>query len=193
MSIFSKENIKFAKRWIKNPSRMGTFLPLSPKVGKKLIDNMPEISDNGYILEIGSGSGALTKFLYQNEKINKRIICIEIDKELCNILHSKFPELSIINQSAAELERYIDHDLLNKVEIIVSSIPFLSINKSITNAIINSCVKIMNLNHGKMLHVSYTPFVRIKSSNYGMKKIFCKPIWGVPITYLNCYEINNDS
>ena len=57
-----KETIKFAKSWVSNPSRMGTFLPLSPRVGKNLVSCLPTISEDSYILEIGSGTGSLTKF-----------------------------------------------------------------------------------------------------------------------------------
>ncbi|QEK37947.1 methyltransferase [Candidatus Cytomitobacter indipagum] len=185
MAIFNKENIKFAKSWIKNPKRMGTFLPLSSKVGKKMIHSMPKVSDNGLILEIGSGSGALTEFISSSNNADK-IICVEIDEELCKILQKKFPKAIIHNKSASKFNEYIPNDILNNVEVIISSIPFMSVGKTITKEIITSCVDVLKSNNGVIIHVAYTPFVPFAS--YGMKKVFCKSVWGIPMTYIHCYK-----
>ncbi len=187
MSIFSRENIKFAKRWLAHPLRMGTFLPLPSKAGRELIKKIPQLSENGYILEIGSGSGSLTKFLYDDEKINKKIICMEIDSELCDVLDQKFPDVKIINANAAKFEKSIDGDLLKNVEVIVSSIPFLSLDRAVTKQIFESCSKVLN-NGAVMFHISYTPFIPVKHESYGMKKDFVKTLIGIPMTYLHCYK-----
>ncbi len=192
MSIFNRENLKFAQRWLSNPLRMGTFLPLPSKAGKELIKQMPKLSKDGYVLELGSGSGSLTRFLYEDKDIDKRIICLEIDSKLCEVLRSKFSGIEILNQSAADFEKNIDQSILSKVEVIVSSIPFLTLDQYVKKQIFQSCSSLLNKG-AVMFHVSYTPLIPVKCNQYNIKRDFIKTLISIPIIYLQCYKNSNST
>lgn len=61
---------------------------------EKLIDivNFSNININDYVLEIGPGNGALTKYLSEN---SKQVVCIELDKTLIDILNKNFQNTNV--------------------------------------------------------------------------------------------------
>jgi len=82
-----------------------------------------DIKPGDFIVEIGSGQGAITKYIL---KQTKNVIAVEYDINNCNILKEKFPELEIMNEdiltlSLADIVRKKDLD--QKLRII-GNIPY---------------------------------------------------------------------
>ena len=76
------------------------------------------ISDNDVVLEIGPGDGILTKLL---AKKAKKVVAIEIDRELINNLKNSLPyNVDLIAGDALK----IDYNILPKFNKIVSNLPF---------------------------------------------------------------------
>ena len=57
-------------------------------------------------------------------------------------LRDKFDDVQVINDSATNIFECIDSNILSKVSIIVSSVPFASINKDVRDDIFTVCAKI---------------------------------------------------
>jgi 16S rRNA (adenine1518-N6/adenine1519-N6)-dimethyltransferase len=81
------------------------------------------IKSDDFIIEIGSGQGAITKYILSH---TENLIAVEYDINNCNILREKFPELEIINEdiltlSLADIVR--KKDLAQKLRII-GNIPY---------------------------------------------------------------------
>lgn len=60
----------------------------------KRITQFSEISDDDYVIEIGPGTGALTKYLIPK---TKNLICIEIDKRAVQVLRREYQNLEVLN------------------------------------------------------------------------------------------------
>ena len=60
----------------------------------KRIAQFSEISDDDYVIEIGPGTGALTKYLIPK---TKNLICIEIDKRAVQVLRREYQNLEVLN------------------------------------------------------------------------------------------------
>lgn len=73
-------------------------------VDKNIIRKIVEIfspAENDLIVEIGPGNGALTEELI---KYSKKLILVEIDKELIPDLENKFPEVKILNKDILDCD-----------------------------------------------------------------------------------------
>jgi 16S rRNA (adenine1518-N6/adenine1519-N6)-dimethyltransferase len=68
-------------------------------IARNIVDAF-DVNGKDYILEIGSGQGALTKFLLEK---TESTIAVEIDPANCAILQDKFPQLNILNQDFLRL------------------------------------------------------------------------------------------
>ncbi|NTU68623.1 MAG: hypothetical protein HGB02_07065 [Chlorobiaceae bacterium] len=86
----------FIKAYLKNPSRTGSVIPSSDRLGKAFADQL-ELLPVNRIVELGPGTGALTKHIAgSSPKL------VEIDRELCNVLANRFPGCIIENRCAVE-------------------------------------------------------------------------------------------
>ncbi len=94
------------------------------------IANGADIQEKDLVIEIGPGLGSLTKILLEKAR---KVICVELDKKMINILHSRFimfSNLEIINQDILKLdlkdlisqEREKDNEIQNVK--VVANLPY---------------------------------------------------------------------
>lgn len=98
--------------------RMGQNFLVNNNAVRKILE-AAKISRNDYVLEIGAGTGILTKELLKA----KRVFALEKDPDLCNILRKKFKEnknIEIVEGDALKIET----DFLPKNYKIVANIPY---------------------------------------------------------------------
>lgn len=86
----------FLKAYLKNPSRTGSVIPSSERLGKAFAEQLAALSAKR-IVELGPGTGAITEHIAENSPH-----LVEIDKELCRLLSERFPECVIENRCAIE-------------------------------------------------------------------------------------------
>ena len=112
----------------------------------KNITNSLTLNKDTLVVEIGPGLGALTQELL---KISKKVIAIEIDKNMVNVLKQNLDEdnLEIINEDflKVDLNGLIERNNEFKEVIIVSNLPYY-----ITSDILE---KIISLNNKKITKV----------------------------------------
>ena len=76
---------------------------INDRAAKRIVDSL-NIQEGDTVLEIGAGKGALTKYLLRKAK---KVIAVELDKELCQYLEQKFLEkknLVLINQDILKID-----------------------------------------------------------------------------------------
>ena len=101
-----------------------------------IITNLGQISSNDIVLEVGPGTGNLTKKIL--EKKPKKLIIIEKDRNLSKILKEKFNnDVEIIND---DILNYNHEIIKNKKIIIFGNLPY-----NISTQILTSWIKIKSL------------------------------------------------
>ncbi len=124
------ETKKLLKKYKIRPNRRkGQNFIIDYKIIEKQI-RFANISNQDIVVEIGAGLGTLTQFLAE---ISKKVIAIEIDKRLIQILEdrfSTFKNVEIIHGDILDLELPLD---FNKI---VSNIPY-SISSPLTFKILD--------------------------------------------------------
>ena len=117
--IMNKYNIKANKS-------LGQNFLIDEYVIKSIIDSS-EIEKDDLIIEIGPGLGTLTKYLLEKAK---KVICIELDKKMVNILLDRFSlydNFEILNQDILKvnLENIIKNERKNIKNVkVVANLPY---------------------------------------------------------------------
>jgi 16S rRNA (adenine1518-N6/adenine1519-N6)-dimethyltransferase len=73
---------------VKAKKQLGQHFLIDQNIAKKIVDYLPD--ETLSVLEIGPGTGVLTKYLFQKKDID--LIAMDVDKESIDFLHQKFPE-----------------------------------------------------------------------------------------------------
>jgi phospholipid N-methyltransferase len=113
--------LRFLQRFFLHPKTIGAIAPTSKWTAHLMAE---PISPSASILEIGAGTGALTREILKRIDHSEQLTLVEIDPELAEILHQNFPFLKVnVEDVERSLQRKISYDA------VVSGIPFASMDK----------------------------------------------------------------
>ena len=166
-SITTAENKLFFKQWLRSPAQLGTFAPISWKLAD-LVAKQLNINTNTKIVEIGAGTGRLTRALLARGANIENLTMVELDQRMSvfleNSLQQMYPntELKVITDDACNLGKIIPASWGGKVDYVVSAIPLLNLDESIREKIISAALDVLNPLTGSIVHVSYSPVSPIR-------------------------------
>ena len=158
--IQSREGKLFLQQWFKNPKQLGTLAPISVSLAEAAASLIEDT--DGLVVEIGSGTGRLTRALLRGGVKPSNLALVEIDAPMCEFLCETLKEVIpslpyIIHGDAANLQNILPKNFCGKTNTIVSAIPFMYMPTKLRDDIINSCFDIMP-EGGKIIQVSYNPW-----------------------------------
>ena len=182
------KNIQFIKESLKNIKEVGTVLPSSKFIVEKMVAPI-NFKKKLTILELGPGSGVITKKLLEKMSYDSQLICFETNKtfyqELKKINDNK---MVLINKSAEKMKLHLDEFEIEKVDYIVSSVPLVSLSKETTNKILSVSVEILGKS-GKLIQLQYTKLLDKKlKSYYNQIDIQFTPKYYLPAFIYTCHN-----
>ncbi len=138
-----KENLQFLQAFLKNPMKVGAIAPSSPELAAEMLHGITPDEDN-IVLELGVGTGAITKFLQDVIPNKDSYLGFELDQELVDNLHTKFSDMNIVCANAANAFSIHQDSGLGKVRYLVCCLPFATLPKEASDAILVEIVKFMD-------------------------------------------------
>jgi phosphatidylethanolamine/phosphatidyl-N-methylethanolamine N-methyltransferase len=138
-----KENLQFLQAFLKNPLKVGAITPSSPELVAKILDGI-QPDDNNIVLELGVGTGAVTKFLREVVPSKESYLGIELDDDLVSSLNKNFPDMNIVCGNAADAYSIHENSGLGKVRYVVCCLPFVSLPKEISESVLGEIQKFMD-------------------------------------------------
>lgn len=161
------EKLLFLKRWLKHPLQLGSVTPSSRTLSRLVAKHAQEADQNGYILELGAGTGRLTRALIESGVSPDRIYALELDKEFFDFLDAAIPGIHAIHGNAIDAPRLLPKKVIGKITTVVTGLPFTSIPLEVQKKIIDSCFEVMAPNC-QMLQFTYSPVSPIRSKYLGL-------------------------
>jgi phosphatidylethanolamine/phosphatidyl-N-methylethanolamine N-methyltransferase len=129
------ETFLFLKRWLKDPLRMGAITPSSRELATAMARLVPA-GATGPVLELGGGTGVVTRALLEAGIAAGRLIVVERDEALHAWLAQRFPDVRILLGDAADLQSLLGAVGIERVGAIVSGLPLLAMRESVRERII---------------------------------------------------------
>ncbi|MBV9215064.1 MAG: methyltransferase domain-containing protein [Acidobacteria bacterium] len=137
------ENLQFLQAFLKNPLNVGAIAPSSPELAAEMLAGITPHDDN-IVLELGVGTGAITKFLRSAIPSRGSYLGIELDEDLVKTLNKNYPDMNIICGNAAEAYRIHEESGLGKVRYLVCCLPFVSLPKEVSEMVLTEIEKFMD-------------------------------------------------
>jgi phospholipid N-methyltransferase len=138
-----KENLQFLQAFLKNPLKVGAIAPSSPELAAEMLQGL-QADDHNIVLELGVGTGAITKFLRDAIPSKDSYLGLELDADLVRILNQKYPDMNIICGNAADAYSIHQVSGLGKVRYLVCCLPFVSLPKEISESVLIEIEKFMD-------------------------------------------------
>jgi phospholipid N-methyltransferase len=114
-------------------------------------------SPSGYVVELGAGTGAITKALLERGIPPQKIISVDCSTAMSKVLQERYPKLKVLVGNAARLKALLSDHLdwgADSVSYIVSSLPLRSLPKLEVTSITQEIHKVLP-QEGRYIQYTY--------------------------------------
>jgi phosphatidylethanolamine/phosphatidyl-N-methylethanolamine N-methyltransferase len=151
------ENRLFFRQWIKNPRQLGTLAPISVKLSRLAAhEALKNYTPGTPVVEIGAGTGRLTRALLHAGVRPQDLTVVELDKDMCGFMKKSISGIQVIEGDANHLVDMIQPENLNKVGVVVSAIPLMYLSEDLRKSLMNAAFSVLKPK-AKIVHVTYNP------------------------------------
>lgn len=145
----------FLSRWIRAPLKIGALAPSSRHLGREMARAI-DVRKPGPVIELGGGTGRITRALLEAGVAPDKLIVIEYDEELARLLRDRFPQLRIIHGSATDLLALLKPFGVDHASAVVSGMPLLSMPYEAQKQIVEQSFALMG-SDGTFVQFTYGP------------------------------------
>jgi phosphatidylethanolamine/phosphatidyl-N-methylethanolamine N-methyltransferase len=114
----------FLRRWLANPLQMGSVIPSSPALCRRIAALVERAADE-VVVELGAGTGVISRALLAAGVPADRLVVIEIVRDMADHLRQVLPGVNVIQGDAFELARDLPERLHGKVGTAICGIPLV--------------------------------------------------------------------
>ena len=127
--------------WLQKPMRIAAANPS----GRRFADALArcvELDRPGAVLELGAGTGSLTRGLLRVGCPPDRIIAVENEPRLAAVLRSEFPTVRVIEGDATRIDEFLA-GRSERLAAVVSSLPIKWFRLEAQRAIVKPCLELL--------------------------------------------------
>lgn len=165
--------MSFLVEYLKHPFTIGAVAPSSKYLAKKMLRNVT-FNQARVIIEYGPGTGVFTEEIIKRKKPETVFLIIENNPVFYKKLKEKYESecnVKIELGSAEDVEKYMEKWKIKRADYVISGLPFASLPKSVSKAILTATGKILGTN-GCFITFQYTLFKKkIFESYFKIKDI----------------------
>lgn len=119
------DEVRFIRSWIERPLTMGAVTP-SGKILARTMARYVDPDSDGPVVELGPGTGPVTEALVQAGVAPSRLVLVEFNPTFCRLLHSRYPDATLVQGDAYSLRRLLETLLLQPAAAVVSGLPLVT-------------------------------------------------------------------
>lgn len=177
--------MKFLIEYLKSPRTVGAVAPSSERLAERMVRGI-DFKNAEFIVEYGPGTGVFTDKLVKEKNKDTILILLECNKEFCTQLKERyngFDNIILINDSAENIDKYLKQYNINKVDYVVSGLPFASLPKDVSNKILRQTKNVLNKD-GLFITFQYTLLKKEFIAGYFEKIHIERVLFNVPPAYV---------
>ena len=138
-----REHLKFLANFALRPHKTGSIVPSSRALALKMLSSM-DFSQKQNVIEIGPGTGAVTKVILESLPDRSRYMGIELNKDFVKELVKKFPGVEFHQDSAENLTRYLKSNGESPQYHVIASLPWSLLGTTLQKKMLRTISGIMS-------------------------------------------------
>jgi len=174
MSLSSCAPLVFFRSLVDNPGKVGALAPSSPKLSELMAASV-EPNDIP-VLEIGAGTGSITRALLRRGLRPERLFVIERDPTLAAFLEQKFPGVQVRCAEAVNATRILSAESVGRVQTVISSLPLRNLSPIERMRNVRAMVGTLS-KEGQLIQFTYGSGCPIPSRKLGLKAELLGRVW----------------
>lgn len=114
----------FFRRWLSNPLQMGSIIPSSDALCQRIVRHTRRSSEEA-VLELGAGTGVISRALLESGVPPERLIVVEIVPEMAEHLRSVLRGVLVVEGDARHLPSLLPPHWHGRIGSVVCGIPLV--------------------------------------------------------------------
>ncbi len=168
------EPILFLRSLLNNPLKIGALAPSSPKLSRLMAS--PIEPSEGVVLEIGAGTGSITRAILATGLRPERLVVIERDPSLAAFLQREFPAVRVCCGDAADARRLLSERAIGSVKTVISSLPLRNFTEPDQLQIVNAMMQALATG-GQLIQFTYAPGCPVPRQKLGIEGKCLGRVW----------------
>jgi phosphatidylethanolamine/phosphatidyl-N-methylethanolamine N-methyltransferase len=128
----------FFRHWLRDPLGIGAVAPSGSRVAQAMARQV-DLTRPGTVLELGGGTGAVTRALLAAGCPADRLTVVEREPALAAHLRRRCPGVRVIRGDACDAERLLAFDGVTTLSTVVSSLPIKWFPRAAQRALLDAC------------------------------------------------------
>lgn len=124
-----QDSLLFFSAFLKHPKEIGSVMPSSKFLVNKLLEGV-DFGNAKCIVEFGPGTGCITAEILKRARKDCNVLCFEINEDMHNYLKNNLKDkrLTLVNDSAENIKKHVKKLNIEKVDYVVSGLPFSNLS-----------------------------------------------------------------
>jgi phospholipid N-methyltransferase len=149
------DTLTFLRAWLRDPRSIGAVTPSGAALARLMTAHVSQM--DGPVIELGPGTGALTRALLARGVPAHRLALIEADPHFADALARRYPKAAILRMDAAQLGHTESLFGDERACAVVSGLPLLSMPAAQVSAIVQGVFDRQLRRDGVFYQFTYGP------------------------------------
>jgi phosphatidylethanolamine/phosphatidyl-N-methylethanolamine N-methyltransferase len=120
-----REGMQFLRAWVRQPKTVGSVWPTGAPMARKMA-SVINLGSGLPVLEIGPGTGTITKAILGAGLDAKLLWSVEYSKEFCDRLRARYPSIHVVQGDAFDLGAALGAQRPKVFDSAISALPLLN-------------------------------------------------------------------
>ena len=156
------------RRFLAHPLRVRSVFPASEDLSRLIAAQIHRREDE-FIVELGAGTGAVTRALLSRGIPACQLVVVEIDPEMADYLRASFPEVRVIAGDAFEVAKAVPATIVGKVSTVICGIPVAALGLERQHRLIAN-VRLLMSKGARLLVFGYLPHPPLPAHQLGLRR-----------------------
>ena len=167
------------RKFVTNAKTVATIAPSSRALSRAILRGIDR-SKTKTVVELGAGTGPITKELVAVAPPDVRLVVNEFLPEFCTALRQKFPGLDVVEGDARRLSEMLAERGITKVDYILSGLPLTHFSAADRDAVIDQAGLLLGPD-GEFRQLTTAPWLyRNLYRRYFREVRFRLVVWNLP-------------
>jgi phospholipid N-methyltransferase len=151
------------KAFFRHGRKIASFAPSSRFMARKVADGI-DWDQAKCIVELGAGTGPITKEIVKRVRPQTKVIVIELDPTLCGRLKARFQNVSnldVVHGDATQFDKLLADRGIHQVDHVLSGLPLPSFPEDLRHSVIKTSARTL-ATHGTFRQLTVMPLIYYK-------------------------------
>jgi phospholipid N-methyltransferase len=184
------ERFLLLHKFLRSPGRIGSVTPSSKFLAKKMIESVPwnEVES---IAELGSGTGAITKYIQSASGANTKVLLFETDPYMQSKLAKQYPTF-VCYRDSCDLQYVMHKEQIEQLDCIISGLPFFNFPQATRDKLLEQIIASLK-DKGLFIAFQYSQQMKMQlSEHFDIEEIKFVPMNIPPAFVYVCRKKGSD-